>query len=200
MALFGAWHSLRLADAAHLTWGNINTDNWTLAYIPKKTRRKNVEPLVLVLAHDLVTYLSELTQGRPGDPIFPGLYGKTSGSHAGLSNGFSRIMAKAGIDIPLGRKKEGKGRQFRKKGFHSLRHYSISRMLEAGIEGEARRLLGGHSINSAAHARYLHLRPEAQRDALAKMGTLSIGDKGTDTESPPVVEQATEAEAGNPQE
>jgi len=184
MTLFGAWHSLRLADAANLTWGNIDTERWTLAYVPKKTRRKNVEPLVLVLAHDLVTYLGSITKGAPEAPLFPGLYGKPSGSHGGLSMGFSRIMAKAGIVVPLGRKKEGKGRQFRRKGFHSLRHYSISRMLEAGIEGEARRLMGGHSINSTAHTRYLHLRPEAQREALAKMGALTNGGGGTGTSEP----------------
>jgi len=90
-----------------------------------------------------------------------------------LSNEFGRIMAKAGIEIPLGREKEGKGRVFRKKSFHSFRHLSITRMLEADISPEARKLMGAHSLTSAAHMNYLHMRPESQAAALAKMSSLT---------------------------
>jgi len=177
MVLFSAWHSLRLGDAASLTWANIDTEKWTLSYIPKKTRRKLVDPLVLVLGVDVVRYLENLPRGSGSQPLFPSLYGRSSGSHAGLSNEFARLLSKAGVVIPKGRPKTGKGRQFSKKTFHSFRHFSLTRMVEVDIAPETRRMMGGHSLNSTAHLKYLHMRPEAQRDALAKMKTLTNGDE-----------------------
>ena len=177
MVLFSAWHSLRLGDAASLTWGNINTEKWTLSYIPKKTRRKLVDPLVLVLAFDVVGYLENIPRGTGNQPLFPSLHGRSSGSHAGLSNEFARLLVKAGVVVAKGRPKTGKGRQFSKKTFHSFRHFSLTRMVEVDIAPETRRMMGGHTLNSAAHLKYLHMRPEAQRDALAKMKTLRNGDE-----------------------
>ena len=177
MVLFSAWHSLRLGDAASLTWGNIDTDKWTLSYIPKKTRRKLVDPLVLVLAYEVVQYLQNIPQGTGSHPLFPSLHGRASGSHAGLSNEFARLLVKAGVEVPKGRPKTGKGRQFSKKTFHSFRHFSLTRMVEVDIAPETRRMMGGHSLNSVAHLKYLHMRPEAQREALAKMKTLTNGNE-----------------------
>jgi integrase len=78
---------------------------------------------------DLVTYFESLpVSDDPNAPLFPSLYRKTSGSHGGLSNGFSRLMKLAGIRTPLGPEKRGKGRQFKALGFHSLRHSFISRL------------------------------------------------------------------------
>jgi integrase len=176
MVLFSAWHSLRLGDAASLTWGNIDTERWTLSYIPKKTRRKLVDPLVLVLAFDVVRYLENIPRGTGDQPLFPSLHGRSSGSHAGLSNEFARLLVKAGVVVAKGRPKTGKGRQFSKKTFHSFRHFSLTRMVEVDIAPETRRMMGGHSLTSTTHLKYLHMRPEAQRDALAKMKTLTNGD------------------------
>ena len=177
MVLFSAWHSLRLGDAASLTWGNIDTERWTLSYIPKKTRRKLVDPLVLVLAFDVVRYLENIPRGTGNQPLFPSLHGRSSGSHAGLSNEFARLLVKAGVVVAKGRPKTGKGRQFSKKTFHSFRHFSLTRMVEVDITPETRRMMGGHSLTSTAHLKYLHMRPEAQRDALAKMKPLTSGNE-----------------------
>lgn len=177
MALFSAWHSLRLGDAASLTWVNIDTERWTLSYIPKKTRRKLIDPLVLVLAFDVVRYLENIPRGSGTQPLFPSLHGRSSGSHAGLSNEFARLLVKAGVVVAKGRPKSGKGRQFSKKTFHSFRHFSLTRMVEVDIAPETRRMMGGHSLTSTAHLKYLHMRPDAQRDALAKMKTLTNGDE-----------------------
>jgi integrase len=176
MVLLSAWHSLRLGDASALTWENINTESWTLSYIPKKTRRKLVDPLELVLAYDVIQYLENIPKGVGKTPLFPSLQGRSSGSHAGLSNEFARLLTKAGVKVAKGRPKTGKGRQFSKKTFHSFRHFSLTRMVEVDISPETRRMMGGHSLKSMAHLKYLHMRPKAQRDALAKMKTLTPGE------------------------
>lgn len=192
-ALFSSWHSLRLGDVAGLTWGNLDPERGLLRYLPAKTRNKKKDPLTLVMAQDVIRWLSTLEQGVPSDPLFPTLFRRASGGHQGLSNEFARIMAKAGIDIPLGREKQGKGRRFRKKSFHSFRHLSITRMLEAEIAPEARKLMGAHSLNSTAHQTYLHMRPETQAAALAKMPSLTepISDQSAKPDSEPVKKEKT---------
>jgi integrase len=173
MILFSAWHSLRLQDAAGLTWGNVDIERGILSYIPTKTRRKNPEPLIRIMPPDVIGYLASLDRGVGLAPIFPKLHGRSSGSHAGLSNEFGRLMVKAGVEVSLGQVKEGKGRRFRKKGFHSFRHFSISRMLETNIPDEQRRMLAGHKDDSEAHRNYLHLSEKAQKKALSKLPRLT---------------------------
>jgi integrase len=104
-------------------------------------------------------------------PLLPSLAGKKPGSHGGLSNQFSNLMGAAGIPVPRGVKKSGEGRQFRKLGYHSLKHTAISRMAEAGIPEEQRRaLVGGHS--KAVHEKYTHTSEKARKAARAKMSPL----------------------------
>jgi len=122
---------------------------------------------------DVIGYLASLDRGVGLAPIFPKLHGRSSGSHAGLSNEFGRLMVKAGVEVSLGQVKEGKGRRFRKKGFHSFRHFSISRMLETNIPDEQRRMLAGHKDDSEAHRNYLHLSEKAQKKALSKLPRLT---------------------------
>jgi integrase len=173
MILCSAWHSIRLHDAASLTWKNVNLESGSISYIPSKTRRKNPEPTRRYMPVETLEYLKGLALKSSSGPLFPRLYGRTSGSHGGLSNEFNRLMVKAGITIPLGQKKEGRGRQFRKKGFHSFRHFSITRMAETDIPDAQRRLLAGHSSDSKTHTRYIHANEAAQKKALAKLKPLT---------------------------
>lgn len=182
MILCSAWHSIRLHDCASLTWSNVDLKSGSLSYVPSKTRRKNPEPTVRYMPLETIAYLNSIQQGVGMAPIFPNLYGRASGSHAGLSNEFNRLMNKAGIVVPLGQKKEGKGRRFRKKGFHSFRHYSISRMAETSIPEATRRVMAGHSATSKEHERYVHGSEKAQRKALAKMPSLTKLRSAKDTQ------------------
>ena len=172
MILCSAWHSIRLHDCASLTWGNVDLKSGSLSYVPSKTRKKNPEPTVRFMPLETIAYLNTLPQGVGLAPIFPKLHGRTSGSHAGLSNEFNRLMDKAGIIVPLGQMKEGKGRRFRRKGFHSFRHFSISRMAETSIPEATRRVMAGHAANSKEHERYVHGSEKAQRSALKKLKPL----------------------------
>ena len=91
-------------------------------------RKKGRDKETVVYMHpDLAAYFKSLpTSDDPKAPVFPSLYGKKSGSHGGLSNAFNRLMELAGIRVPLGSEKRGKGRRFKALGFHSLRHSFIS--------------------------------------------------------------------------
>jgi integrase len=110
----------------------------------------------------------------PGQPLFPSLYARGAGSHAGLSNEFGRLMERAGIGIPPGRQKAGKGRQFRALGFHSLRHSFISRLANAEVGPDVRRELAGHSNSSdEIHRKYMHLDLSLQRKAINQLSSIT---------------------------
>ena len=117
MILFAYHAGLRLTDCAYLTWSNIDLLHQTVTFRPRKTanRRRGADKETTVALHrDLIFYLESLpVSDNPHQPLFPALYGKLSGSYNGLSNIFSRLMAKANISVPLGVEKEGKGHRFR---------------------------------------------------------------------------------------
>jgi integrase len=126
MILFAYYAGLRLTDSAYLTWSNIDLLHQTVTFRQRKTanRKRGTDKETTVALHrDLIFYLESLpVSDNPHQPLFPALYGKLSGFYNGLSNIFSRLMAKANISVPLGVEKEGKGHRFRALGFHSLRH------------------------------------------------------------------------------
>jgi len=77
-------------------------------------------------------------------------------------------MDKAGITVPLGLQKQGKGRQFRALGFHSLRHSFISRLANLEVSSDLRKELVGHSSDEV-HERYTHLDLTLQRRAIGQL-------------------------------
>jgi integrase len=175
MILVGLWYGMRINDAANLKWENIKIQegldqNGLLTYVPSKTRKKKKNPVELGMPESVFRYMLDL-QRRTKNPtgyIFPSLGGKKTGSGGGLSNSFNRLMKKAGIVVPEGEKKTGKGRRFKRKGFHSLRHTMISRMTEAGIPHELGMAISVHS-NRQVHERYVQFTREIRNSVFKRM-------------------------------
>ena len=166
-----AYHTgIRLSDAANLTWQNIENGK-LLRFRDEKTshrKRSSERETVVVLPHDLSEYLRSLPQPKKKDaPLFPSLHGKKSGSAGGLSNAFSRLMDKAGIDREQGEERKGKGRRFSALSFHSLRHTMISRLANSDTPEAVTKAMSGHSTDEA-HRRYVHLDTAAQEKVMAK--------------------------------
>lgn len=176
MILFGAWCGLRLADAANLTWSNINLANRVLTFEPAKTRntKKRNNKVSIPLPNELVLWLKGRPEGINEAPIFPELHGHRSGSGSKPSKQFFRLMLKAGLDCGFsGELVEGsKGRRFRPKSYHSLRHSMISRLANANIGADVRRSMVGHS-SDAIHSRYVHLDASTQREAMDSLPAFS---------------------------
>lgn len=173
MILLAAWCGLRLADAASLTWGNVDLSARTLTFRPSKTRNRDGQPLVVTMCPELVAALEDLPRGIGAAPLFKSLHGRKPGSHGGLSNEFGRLMVRAGVAPEKGKEKQGKGRQTRAKSFHSLRHTMISRMANADVSADVRKAIAGHSTDSA-HRRYTHLSLDAQRQAIEKLPAFAV--------------------------
>lgn len=166
-----AYHTgIRLNDAANLTRANI--DKKLLRFREAKTahrkQRASERETVVVMSHDLMEYIKSLpTPMKKDEPLFPSLYGKQSGSAGGLSNTFSRLLDKAGIDRGQGDEKKGKGRRFSALSFHSLRHTMISRLANSDTPEAVTKAMSGHSTDEA-HRRYVHLDTAAQEKVVAK--------------------------------
>jgi integrase len=171
MILLAAWCGLRLADAAGLTWGNVDLEKKTLTFQPSKTRKTDAEPLVVALHSDVTAALKKLPRGIANAPLFASLHGRKPGSHGGLSNEFARLMKAAGIDRKRGNETEGKGRRTNAKSFHSLRHSMISRMANAQVSADVRKAIAGHSSDEI-HRRYTHLSLDAQRRGIGALPSL----------------------------
>lgn len=170
-AILFAFHcGIRLGDAAKLTWANIDLAESAVIFRPQKARAHDTNALITAVLRDEVRdYLMRLPASDvPNAPLFASLYGRCTGSHAGLSNEFGRLMHLAGIDRTAGTEKAGKGRRFNKLGFHSLRHTFISNLANADVSADVRREIVGHSSDEI-HRRYTHLNLETQRRALSRV-------------------------------
>jgi integrase len=173
MILLGYHAGLRLTDCTNLTWDNVDLANRTLTFRAKKTaKRTGNKETTIALHEDVITYLDSLPlTDVAGQKLFPSLAGRESGSHGGLSNAFNRLMDKAGITVPVGVEKEGKGRQFRALGFHSLRHSFISRLANSEVSADVRQEMVGHSSDEI-HRRYTHLDLSLQQKAIGQLSSI----------------------------
>jgi len=98
--------------------------------------------------------------------LCPKLAGKLSGGRRGLSEGFKRIVLKAGLDPGT---VQGKGiRKFSKRSFHSLRHSFNSALANAGVPEDVRMKLTGHA-SKVMNKNYTHLNVATLKNAMTTM-------------------------------
>ncbi len=173
MLLFGALAGLRLNDAANLRWNQIDLAQECLTFLPAKTARRKPNTITIALHPDIVDYL----KARPvpeaeSDPVFHTLHGRKSGSAGGLSNQFVRFLVEAGLRATPSESLKtcgaSKGRQFFALGFHSTRHYFISKLANADVPAEVRKAMAGHTADKA-HLKYVHLELATQKRAVQKI-------------------------------
>jgi integrase len=171
MILLGYYTGARLSDCANMAWSNINLKDSVLRYSPQKTSRGNTrkQQLEIPIMPELADHLLLLpTSDNPAEKLCPTLSKKATGGNHGLSTSFQRIVEKAKIAIDVGAEKSGKGRQFKRLGFHSLRHSFVSELANADVAAEIRQKISGHN-SEEIHARYTHLELETKRRAMTKM-------------------------------
>jgi integrase len=162
LILFGYFIGARLSDCVHMKWENIHPEQGVIIYHQQKTGKKVTVPMHFhVIEH--LKYISAF--GTTG-LMCPKLASKGSGGKHGLSEGFKRIVIKAGLD-PM--EVKGKGiRNFTKRTFHSLRHSFNSALANAGISEEVRMKLTGHS-SKAMNQNYTHLQMATLKDAMTAL-------------------------------
>jgi integrase len=171
LILFGLYTGQRLGDLAKLTWRNIDLERGELAFVTRKTKRRQLVPL----AGPLRKVLEESDAGDdPAEPLFPKAFtAKRSGT---LSNQFYEILVSAGLAAPRSHRANGEGRQARRKlneiSFHALRHTATSLMKNAGISPAIVQDLIGHE-SPAISAHYTHIEESAKRRAIDALPDLT---------------------------
>lgn len=165
VALLGLCTSQRLTDCATATRGQFEQASpfwiWTVkqSKTGKTIRIPCVEPLASHLKH---------VWKQPTDSMFlaPTLAEIPTHGTKGLSPQFAEILVAAGVE---GRKveRQGKGRGFHSKSFHSTRHTCNSLLANAGVPADIRRLITGHADDST-NLIYTHLEDKTKAKALQK--------------------------------
>jgi integrase len=171
--LAGYTGGMRLGDVANLKWENIDFDNGVIAFRQRKTQSEADDDATVIGLHaDLEEYLKSLKIRALTGPIFPSLAGrKTSGSN-GLSMEFARIIEKAGIDSPVIRERQGKGRRVHGLSYHSFRHSAASTLFNAKIVEEVQKRVTGHARGQTLKT-YTHVDLTAVKQATLMIPRLS---------------------------
>ena len=120
---------------------------------------------------ELASHLGEIANSDKFEKyITPKMAECGSGGRHGLSEGFKRIVTKAGLDLET---VQGTGvRKISKRTFHALRHSFTSALANAGVSPELRMKLTGHK-SAEIHRGYTHLELETLRAALQKLPNLA---------------------------
>jgi integrase len=159
LILLGYFLGARLGDCVQMKWENVHPEHGVIIYHQKKTGKK----VIVSMHYHIIEHLKYLSTFGTTGYLCPKLAGKGSGGKHGLSEGFKRIVIKAGVD-PM--TVAGKGaRKFTKRTFHSLRHSFNSALANAGVAEETRMKLTGHS-SKAMNERYTHLQVATLKTAV----------------------------------
>jgi len=162
LILLGYFIGARLCDCVKMKWENVNAEDGTIVYQQQKTGKKVTVPMHYHVVERL-DYLS--TFGTTGF-LCPKLASKGPGGKHGLSEGFKRIVVKAGVDLMT---VKGKGtRNFSRRTFHSLRHSFNSALANAGVSEEVRKKLTGHAPKGM-NSHYTHFQMDILKNAVTTM-------------------------------
>lgn len=163
-----AFAGLRLRDAVDLRWKDVDLFAGKISLRPGKTA-EHKRDLVIPISPSLQRILTARhTETETSGLVCPSLAGKSGSGKSGLSMAFSRLMGRAGVDAGEVEKREGQGRAFHRKSFHSLRHYFVAELTAKGVPEDVRMALAGHST-TRAHRTYTHTQLETLAEAVATL-------------------------------
>lgn len=166
LILLAYYTGARLSDCCRVAWEDVDLAGGSLSYTQSKTGKKVIVPL----HPDLLAQLEALAgTDKAATFIMPGMANLRTGGRHGLSEGFKRIMRKAGLDLQT---VQGAGvRKISKRTFHALRHTFTSALANAGVAPELRMKLTGHTTE-AVHRGYTHHEFENLSNAVGKIPRL----------------------------
>jgi len=169
LILLGYYTGARLGDCCNMPWDAVDLTAGTLTYRQAKAG-KSAKAVTVPLHPDLSAHLEKLASSDKAETfISPHMAGLKPGGRHGLSEGFKRIVTKAGLSLDT--VQGGGTRKISKRTFHALRHSFNSALANAGVSQELRMKLTGHKT-AAINTGYTHHELETLRGAVAKLPTL----------------------------
>jgi integrase len=187
LIMLGYFTGARLGDCVRMRWNAVDFTAGTLTFTPEKTKNRggNTE-VVLPLHPELAAHLEKIAVADTAEKfISPHMAELTPGGRHGLSEGFKRIVVKAGLDLQT---VQGYGsRSISKRTFHALRHSFTSALANANVPPELRMKLTGHT-SEAVHRGYSHHELAVLRKAMLKLPGLGTSkarkQKGRNEQKP----------------
>ena len=167
LIMLGYFTGARLSDCCRMEWENVDLSAGTLTYTQSKTGHK----LTLPIHSNLLAHLEKIAgTDKAVKYITPHMAELKPGGRHGLSEGFKRIVQKAGLSLQT---VQGGGmRKISRRTFHALRHSFTSALANADVAPEVRMKLTGHS-SDAVHRGYTHHELETLRKAVKKLPSLT---------------------------
>lgn len=170
--MLGAYCGMRLGDCINLKWSNVGLESGLITYVPEKTSHGKRRKEITVPIHDsLKVHLTNAATSKASEEwVCPTLQGRSVSGRSGLSMEFiTKIMPKAGVKPDVSdREVSGKGRQFNRLSFHSLRHTFNSELANRGVAQELRMKLAGHA-SEKVNDKYSHFESKTLTDAVGKL-------------------------------
>ena len=169
--LLSAFAGLRLGDAVRMEWEQVDLAKGTIKFVPQKTSRRG-KTLEIPLHKILRKHLEELAgtdAAQRSKYITPTLVTRPISGRIGLSREFAELMESAHVACDQIVPRDGRSRQFRRKTFHSLRHFHVSALANSGVDEGTRATLVGHADPKQTR-RYSHLNMTTLRTAVNKVG------------------------------
>ena len=168
LILIAYYTGARLSDCTRMKWGDVDLAGGTLTYTVKK--KGGAEQQVPLHEHLEAHLYSLASQDEPTEYIMPKMALLGPGGRHGLSEGFKRVMRKAGLALQT--VQGGGKRKLARRTFHSLRHSFTSALANAGVPEEVRMKLTGHSSKNV-HRGYTHLEMETLREAIGNIPSVN---------------------------
>ena len=167
LILIGYCTGARLKDCTLIRWENVDLTKRCISFaVHKKGGKLHSVPINEQLENRLMELANK---DCPTEFVLPEMANKGPGGRHGLSEGFKRIMKRAGLDLKT---VQGSGkRRISRRTFHALRHSFASLLANAGVAEELRMKLTGHK-SKRIHQDYTHHEFETLREAMACLPTL----------------------------
>lgn len=166
---------LRASELRGLRWSDIDVrantltvaqraDQWGIIGSPKSDAGRRTVPLPPIAVAALKEWRPVCPRGD-ADLVFPNGAGRVE-SHSNIVNrGFDPTQLAAGISEPTGAvDEEGKPVVAAKYGFHALRHFYASWIIEQGFTPKRIQALLGHASIQMTYDTYGHLFPSLEDD------------------------------------
>ncbi len=177
LVFLGLYTGQRLGDCCLLTWDQVDLAGGTVAFIPRKTARRNQKTITIPIHPSLGPILAATPKSKRSGFVLPGLAELYHNSRDKVTDQFQALLKKCGVQIyepGTGRKKKEGMRAVLRYGFHSLRHSAVSLLQHANVPLAVTQQIVGHRT-VAVTEKYTHVGLPAVKSAIASLPP--IGEK-----------------------
>ena len=154
LLLLGALLALRLGDAATIKWNQVDLERGMITVKPRKSRTRTGRTLAFPIMGALKGALAELSKGKPEAFILPGIAAAYLRDSTAVTDRIQQLFSDCGITTTVDREKGG--RKAVQVGFHSLRHFAATMMMESNVPQAVAQAMLGHA-SPALLATYQHV-------------------------------------------